>query len=123
MPLQNWHLDSGLVRDRGSVGLVLAGLGATISLYLTGLSIAHSWLLLEVRTQLVADLAAIAAADTVTGVIAGIPCENAREIAAGNGASLDSCRIVSEVVSIRVGKQDLLFQVFASAEAAAVGAM
>lgn len=123
MPLQNWHLDSGLVRDQGSVGLVLAGLGATISFYLTGLSIAHSWLLLEVRTQLVADLAAIAAADTVTGIIAGIPCENAREIATGNGASLDSCRIVSEVVSIRVGKQDLLFQVFASAEAAAVGAM
>ena len=123
MPLQNWPLDSGLVRDRGSVGLVLAGLGATISLYLTGLSIAHSWLLLEVRTQLVADLAAIAAADTVTGIIAGIPCENAREIAAGNGASLDSCRIVSEVVSIRVGKQDLPFQVFASAEAAAMGAM
>ena len=102
---------------------MLAGLGATISLYLTGLSIAHSWLLLEVRTQLVADLAAIAAADTVTGIIAGIPCENAREIAAGNGASLDSCRIVSEVVSIRVGKQDLLLQVFASAEAAAMGAM
>jgi hypothetical protein len=83
---------------------------------------AHSWLLLEVRTQLVADLAAIAAADTMTGIIAGLPCENAREIAAGNGASLDSCRIVSEVVSIRVGKQDLFFEVFASAKAVAMGA-
>jgi len=36
---------------------------------------------------------------------------------------LDSCRIVSEVVSIRVGKQDLLFEVFASAKAVAMGAM
>ena len=116
MPAQNRHLENG------SVGLVVAGLIATISLYLTWLSIAHSWLLLEVRTQLVADLAAIAAADTRTGIIAGIPCENAREIAAGNGASLDSCRIVSEVVSIRVGKQDLFFEVFASAKAVAMGA-
>ena len=116
MPAQNRHLENG------SVGLVVAGLIATISLYLTGLSMAHSRLLLEVRTQLVADLAAIAAADTRTGIIAGIPCENAREIAAGNGASLDSCRIVSEVVSIRVGKQDLFFEVFASAKAVAMGA-
>ena len=119
MPIQDRYLDP----DQGSVGLVLAGLIATISLYLTGLGMAHSWLLLEGRAQLVADLAAIAAADTMTGIIAGIPCENAREIAAGNGASLDSCRIVSEVVSIRVGKQDLLFEVFASAEAVAMGAM
>lgn len=116
MPAQNRHLENG------SVGLVVAGLISTISLYLTGLSMAHSWLLLEVRTQLVADLAAIAAADTMTGLTAGIPCENAREIAAGNGASLDSCRIVSEVVSIRVGKQDLFFEVFASAKAVAMGA-
>ena len=120
MPSQDRHLD--LDPDQGSVGLVLAGLIATISLYLTGLGMAHSWLLLEVRAQLVADLAAIAAADTMTGIIAGIPCENAREIAAGNGASLDSCRIVSEVVSIRVGKQDLLFEVLASAKAVAMGA-
>ena len=116
MPAQNRQLENG------SVGLVVAGLIGTISLYLRGLSMAHSRLLLEVRTQLVADLAAIAAADTMTGIIAGIPCENAREIAAGNGASLDSCRIVSEVVSIRVGKQDLFFEVFASAKAVAMGA-
>lgn len=116
MPAKNWHL------EKGSVGLVLAGLIAAISLFLTGLSMAHSWLLLEVRTQLIADLAAVAAADTLTGIIAGIPCENASEIAAGNGASLNSCRIVSEVVSIRVGNQDLLFEVFASAKAAAMGA-
>ena len=121
MPAQDRHLDIDL--DLGSVGLVLAGLIATCSLYLTGLIMAHSWLLLEARAQLVADLAAIAAADTMTGIIAGVPCENAREIAAGNGASLDSCRIVSEVVSIRVGKQDLLFQVFASAKAVAMGAI
>jgi pilus assembly protein CpaF len=77
----------------------------------------------EVRTQLIADLAALAAADTMTGIIAGVPCENAREIALGNGASLESCRIVSQVVSVRVGKEHLVFEVVASADARALGSM
>jgi len=115
--LQAWHL------DRGSVGLVLASLTALITLFLTGLSLAHSWVYLETRTQLVADLASLAAADTLAGIISGIPCENAKEIAFGNGASLDSCRIVSEVVSIRVGNQNLMFEVYASAKARAAVVM
>ena len=116
MPFQDRNLDSG------SMGLVLAGLVATVALFVSGLTIAHSWVYLQVRTQLVADLAALSAADTITGFIAGIPCENAKEIAAGNGATLESCRIVSEVVSVRVGNHDLMFEVYASAEAKAMGA-
>ena len=117
MRVHDWHL------EKGSVGLVLSSLAALIMLFLTGLSIAHTWLHVEVKTQLVADLAALAAADTLAGIISGIPCENAREIASGNGASLDSCRIVSEVVSIRVGKDDLMFEVYASAKARAAVVM
>ena len=117
MRFQAWHL------DRGSVGLVLASLTALITLFLTGLSLAHSWIYLETRTQLFADLAALAAADTLAGIISGIPCENAREIAFGNGASLESCRIVSQVVSVRVGKEHLVFGVVASADARALGSM
>lgn len=117
MSFSNRHLDSG------SVGLVLAGIIAAVSLFVSGISLAHSWLHLEVRTQLIADLAALAAADTMTGIIAGVPCENAREIALGNGASLESCRIVSQVVSVRVGKEHLMFEVVASADARALGSM
>ena len=117
MRFQNGNL------EKGSVGLLLASLTAFISLFLAGLSLAHSWLHIEARTQLVADLTALAAADTLAGIISGIPCENAREIAASNGASLDSCRIVSEVVSIRVGKHDLMFEVYATAKARATVVM
>lgn len=109
--------------EAGSVGLVLAGIIAVISLFVSGISLAHSWLHLEVRTQLIADLAALAAADTMTGIIAGVPCENAREIALGNGASLDSCSIVSQVVSVRVGTAHLMFEVAASASAKAMGSI
>ena len=116
MPFQNRNL------ERGSVGLILAGLIALVSLYISGLTFAHSWLQLQARTQLIADAAALSVADTIAGSIAGVPCENAREIALANGASLDSCRIVSEVVSIRVGNKDLYFEVFASAKARARGA-
>ena len=72
---------------------------------------------------MIADLAALTAADTMTGIIAGVPCQNAREIALGNGASLESCRIVSQVVSVRVGKEHLMFEVVAGADAKAMGSM
>ena len=115
--------DSNRDIESGSVGLVLALIIAMTSVFLSGISLAHSWLYLEVRTQLIADLAALTAADTMTGIIAGVPCQNAREIALGNGASLESCRIVSQVVSVRVGKEHLMFEVFAGADAKAMGSM
>ena len=115
--------DSNRDLESGSVGLVLALIIAITSVFLSGISLAQSWLHLEVRTQLVADLAALAAADTMTGIIAGVPCQNAREIALGNGASLESCRIVSQVVSVRVGKEHLMFEVVAGADAKAMGSM
>ncbi|MFM2022814.1 MAG: hypothetical protein RIR89_206 [Actinomycetota bacterium] len=70
------------------------------------------------RIQMISDLAALAAADSRIGIIAGYPCPNAREIALANGANLDSCRIVGGVVSVSAGKNYLGLNLSASAEAA-----
>jgi hypothetical protein len=70
------------------------------------------------RIQMITDLAALVAADTRIGIIAGYPCPNAGEIALANGANLDSCRIVGGVVSVSAGKNYLGLNLSASAEAA-----
>lgn len=72
----------------------------------------------QARVQMISDLAALAAADSRIGIIAGYPCPNAREIALANGANLDSCRIVGGVASVSAGKNYLGLNLGASAEAA-----
>ncbi|WP_433674649.1 Rv3654c family TadE-like protein [Microbacterium gorillae] len=49
-----------------------------------------------------ADAAALAAADTVTGVIPGDPCARAGDVAAANGAVVDSCVVDGAIASVTV---------------------
>ncbi|HCG55423.1 MULTISPECIES: Rv3654c family TadE-like protein [Brevibacterium] len=42
--------------------------------------------------QSAADLAALAAADAVRGIVAGEPCDIAKEVAKRNGAVVNDCR-------------------------------
>ncbi len=72
----------------------------------------------QAKVQMISDLAALAAADSRIGIIAGYPCPNAEEIALANGANLYSCRIVGGVVSVSAGKNYLGLALSASAEAA-----
>ena len=50
-----------------------------------------------------ADAAALAAADTLSGAIAGTPCSKAAEVARANGAELDACVLDGLVATVRVG--------------------
>jgi len=110
-----WKLDDGfaaplLVTLLALVMLGATGLGAGIRLATNG-----------VRAQLIADGAAIAAADTLSGIIAGYPCKNAEEIAQVNGTDLIACRIVGSVASVSVGNGQSLFYVSRSASAQHMG--
>lgn len=53
-----------------------------------------------VKLQLASDSAALIAADTLVGAVAGYPCENAEALTIRNGASLTTCRIVGLVVEV-----------------------
>jgi secretion/DNA translocation related TadE-like protein len=73
------------------------------------------------RTHLIADLAALTGADNLAGIVAGYPCDTATEIVLANGASLVSCRIVGEALSVSVSKKALGFELVATSKAAPWG--
>jgi hypothetical protein len=94
----------------------LAFMGA-LMLLLSAVSITTSLALERTRLQVVADLGSLAAADTLRGLISGIPRENAELIAVSNSSFLDSCRIVGSDVSVELTKQFGFADLFAFSEA------
>ncbi|KQM84714.1 hypothetical protein ASE68_14365 [Agromyces sp. Leaf222] len=54
------------------------------------------------RAAAIADAAALAAADAVTGAIPGLPCEAADLVARRNGAALRSCEVDGAVSRVSV---------------------
>ena len=50
-----------------------------------------------------ADAAALAAADTVSGAVDGVPCDAAAAVAAAGGATLEECVLDGLVATVRVG--------------------
>lgn len=80
-----------LEREEGSGSVLVVALAAAV-LVLTGLALPLNQAL--ITRQLVAnaaDAAALAAADTASGAVAGYPCSNAAEAARLNGAELGEC--------------------------------
>ena len=53
----------------------------------------------------VADAAALAAADTASGALAGVPCEAAQSVAELGGAVLSRCEIDGAIATIGVSRQ------------------
>ena len=71
--------------------------------------------------QNAADAAALAAADTASGAVAGIPCETAADAATLNGASVISCEVDGLVASVTVGRSFIGFDIGSSARAGPPG--
>ena len=110
-----WRLDRGF-----SVAVVIATIALVATLF-TAFGTALSLAQFQVRSQLVADAAALTAADTLIGAVAGFPCENAELIATADGAFLSSCRIVGLGVIVKTTQNLGIFEVSRWAEASAVG--
>jgi secretion/DNA translocation related TadE-like protein len=89
----------------GSVAAV--GLVAGIALATLGLAAAGSAAVVGQRLASAADAAALAAADTASGAVAGVPCERAGELAEAFGARIVGCEvdglIATVTVSLRFG--------------------
>ena len=87
---------------RGSISVTLIMiLSGTIPLASAAAAFA-SGVVLQQRAASVADLAALAASDIRRGLAAGEPCKTATEIVQFGGATLESCRIVSDCVLVEV---------------------
>ncbi|MEY3662877.1 MAG: hypothetical protein RI919_393 [Actinomycetota bacterium] len=64
-----------------------------------------------------AELAAMSAADSLSGFLTGHPCEVAAEVARQNRVNLDECRIVGFDITITVSAKSIGMVHFASATA------
>jgi secretion/DNA translocation related TadE-like protein len=87
-------------RGAGSI-LAVAVLAATV--LLTTLVVSVLALLAEARSVAnAADAAALAAADTASGAIAGFPCEAAEAVATLNETAVTQCTVIGLVASVSV---------------------
>ena len=64
-----------------------------------------------------ADAAALAAADTASGAVAGVPCAAAAEAARLNGASVTACTVDGLIASVSAARGYLGFELGAQARA------
>ncbi len=90
--------------DRGSGSVLTVSIvGAVVALTLIAIP---SYAGLATRQSLIgaADAAALAAADTASGAVAGVPCDRAAEVATANGARLDACEVDGYVVTVAVSR-------------------
>lgn len=91
------------LRDEGGAGSVLAlGLvGVVVTAMLAAVGLGGA---LAVRQRAIgaADAAALAAADTQSGLYAGDPCAIARTVAAANRSVVTACEIDGLVVTVAV---------------------
>ncbi|MFM2384352.1 MAG: hypothetical protein RL166_226 [Actinomycetota bacterium] len=93
---------TGLVSERGAgtvlaLGMVTAIVGVTLLMFRLGNIYVD-----QVRLNALADAAAIAAADALRGLVAGYPCEVARDL-----APVSACEILGNDVLITVSKDGL----------------
>lgn len=87
-----------------------AGSGSLLTLAIGGVALALTACALPLLAILsagqgvhnAADAAALAAADSASGAVAGIPCELASQAATMNGAQLGSCALDGLVASVTV---------------------
>ena len=102
-------------RGAGSI-LVLAVIGATV--LLTALVISSLALLAVGRSVAnAADAAALAAADTASGAIAGYPCAAANAVATLNNTTLTRCSVTGLIASVALRRNVQGFSILATARA------
>jgi len=90
----------GLHGDAGSGSvLAVAVIASVVALTLMLVPLAQA-LVLKQRVVAAADAAALAAADTASGALAGFPCDAAERAARLNGAGLGRCRIDGLIATV-----------------------
>ncbi|WP_241986967.1 Rv3654c family TadE-like protein [Cryobacterium psychrotolerans] len=103
--------------ERGAGGvLAVALIGATLTVTLLGVPLL-ALLAVGQSVQNAADAAALAAADTASGAVAGFPCTAAAEAAALNGASVVTCTLDGLISSVTVARTVAGFALTSSARA------
>jgi secretion/DNA translocation related TadE-like protein len=105
------------------------GSGSVLALAIAGAVVGMATLMVPVLSVLVAgqsvrnaaDAAALAAADTASGAVAGIPCDAASEAASLNDATLEFCALDGLIASVTVSRSIGAFDLSSTARAGPPG--
>lgn len=105
------------MNDRGA-GSIMA-IGIVSALVLLSSTAIPLYAVLAARSSVAgaADAAALAAADVRVGVVGGVPCAVAAEVAAANGVSLTACELDGYVATVAVERAVLGLRVTSRASA------
>lgn len=109
MPASHRERGSGSVLGVGLIGAVMA-----VTVFIVPLFAA---LAVHQSVQNAADAAALAAADTASGAVAGVPCAAAAEAAVLNGATVVSCGVDGLIASVTVARAFIGFELSSRARA------
>lgn len=90
--------------SHGGVSVVVAGVVAAAALLVQGLVGAASLLVDRHALAAAADSAALAAADSASGLRSGPPCDAAAALAAAQSAGLSACRVDGSTVTVRLSR-------------------
>jgi secretion/DNA translocation related TadE-like protein len=107
--------------ERGAASVLALGIvGAVVALTAMVVPVATTFVASQ-RAANAADAAALAAADTISGLVPGVTCELAAQVAARNGAVLSSCEPEGAVVTVVAVVSLLGFELTAAARAGPPG--
>lgn len=97
MRSKTWYVDQRGAGTVVALGLVAAIVGTTLVMFNVSNRVIQ-----QARVNALADIAAVAAADALRGLVAGYPCEVAREL-----APVTSCVIIENDVLLEVASEGL----------------
>ena len=110
-----------LRQERGSGSLLTVAIGGAV-VALTALAVPLLAILdAGQAVHNAADAAALAAADSASGAVAGIPCEAASVAAMINGGELSSCALDGLIASVTVRRSAGVFSMSSTARAGPPG--
>lgn len=107
--------------DRGAASVLALGIvGAVVALTAMIVPVTTTFVASQ-RAANAADAAALAAADVISGLVPGVACELAAQVAARNGAALSSCEPEGAEVTVVVAVSSLGVELTGSARAGPPG--
>ena len=112
---------AGAAGERGAGTVVALGLGLAVVAVLLLVMPVYAALATRHSVVAAADAAALAAADTASGLVPGHPCANADRVVAANGGELAACEVDGLVVTVTVSRRILGLVLAESATAGPAG--
>lgn len=112
---------AGAAGEVGSGSILALGILAASGALTVALVPLLAALVVGQLVQNAADAAALAAADTVSGLVAGYPCPAAHETARLNAASVTACSLDGPIATVTVSRDYLGFTIVGRARAGPPG--